>query len=676
MLADDDEIKRMEREAGLGQGSWRHARRLKQQLRRDRIAHLRSIHLDAMFVREVHGFLGKPPALANLRCGVWYIAPDISSGHCYFKSTDGHAGKWAFSLSRINLNAALAAATHGMSMIVDATRSGKRFPDALTKTVPIWCCVINRAVARRWAQLTPGDGAGALGGGGGGSADATGDVPEDCAPGDETAVRPGAAAEWDCSLRLPCWVSPSEASQIERIIEPAVASLCAGPMSPIVDRLCRALRAPLAPFWLAAGEPLVSPPRDGSTNWVVCVAASRVMGAAAAREAHSWSYVQGAADDEENWARGLKPELWWRCVSRVLHLAEVSSHQAAEEELSALQQAELEAWAPEASCGGGGAHRRLAGGPSGRGAPTTADYVLGVGGGQGSGRHEADAGESAIVGEGGWEAAPACHENSAGGCDSVVAGAPGRWSHAVPLWDSGLLLGSRDAAAAAAQLPSTALLNVGSPDDISLDSGVSGGVTSSRGASGSSELGGEAGSVDGLARGSSDCGPRGSGAYCHAPVCDGKRAQPRRDSWQICVFPPAIRFALARLGAGDRVLVFCDRGDSRAPTVAAAILLALFTADGKRLCPPPPPADRRVFCKDDVRARLAVMQGHYPAAQVPRSMLRELWRFFCSPGCGWLDLDVSGPVVDVPVPPSRLEVEVPLPPEMTAALARVPDVPD
>jgi hypothetical protein len=122
-------------------------------------------------------------------------------------------------------------------------------------------------------------------------------------------------------------------------------------------------------------------------------------------------------------------------------------------------------------------------------------------------------------------------------------------------------------------------------------------------------------------------------------VCDGKRAQPRRDSWQVHVFPPALRFAHARFIAGDRVLVFCDRGDSRAPTVAVAILLTLFTPDGSRFRPPPPIADRTVFSKDDVRARLAVMQGHYPAAQVPRSMLQELWRFFCSPGCGWFALE-------------------------------------
>lgn len=31
-------------------------------------------------------------------------------------------------------------------VLVDSTREGKRIPDALSKTVPIWCAVLNRAM--------------------------------------------------------------------------------------------------------------------------------------------------------------------------------------------------------------------------------------------------------------------------------------------------------------------------------------------------------------------------------------------------------------------------------------------------------------------------------------------------------------------------------------------------
>lgn len=34
---------------------------------------------------------------------------------------------------------------HYSLILVDSTRAGKRIPDALSKTVPIWCSVINRA---------------------------------------------------------------------------------------------------------------------------------------------------------------------------------------------------------------------------------------------------------------------------------------------------------------------------------------------------------------------------------------------------------------------------------------------------------------------------------------------------------------------------------------------------
>jgi tRNA A64-2'-O-ribosylphosphate transferase len=35
-------------------------------------------------------------------------------------------------------------------LLVDSTRRGKRYPDALSKTVPIWCAVINTAMTTRY----------------------------------------------------------------------------------------------------------------------------------------------------------------------------------------------------------------------------------------------------------------------------------------------------------------------------------------------------------------------------------------------------------------------------------------------------------------------------------------------------------------------------------------------
>lgn len=81
----------------------------------------------------------------------------------YYKSTDGHFGNWNFNLRRPNLHLLpyiidkhgcvqpliLVFLTHACAqrlVLVDSTRAGKRIPDALSKTVPIWCAVINRAM--------------------------------------------------------------------------------------------------------------------------------------------------------------------------------------------------------------------------------------------------------------------------------------------------------------------------------------------------------------------------------------------------------------------------------------------------------------------------------------------------------------------------------------------------
>jgi hypothetical protein len=64
---------------------------------------LNSIVSDSEFVISISEAYGLP-LVANERCGSWYIPPDQKSGSAYFKSTDGHAGQWAFSVRRLNLD--------------------------------------------------------------------------------------------------------------------------------------------------------------------------------------------------------------------------------------------------------------------------------------------------------------------------------------------------------------------------------------------------------------------------------------------------------------------------------------------------------------------------------------------------------------------------------------------
>lgn len=106
---------------------------------------LTSIISDSKFVASVAEAYGHP-LVANERCGSWYITPEKKTEGVYFKSTDGHMAQWGFSLRRLNLQLLDVVQEHGGAVIVDSTRRGKSMPDALSKTIPIWCCVINRAV--------------------------------------------------------------------------------------------------------------------------------------------------------------------------------------------------------------------------------------------------------------------------------------------------------------------------------------------------------------------------------------------------------------------------------------------------------------------------------------------------------------------------------------------------
>ena len=109
----------------------------------------------------------------------------------------------------------------------------------------------------------------------------------------------------------PRWVPPSEAAQIEARLGGWVAALRRPALRPVLDELVRALERPLAPCWISPDDAPAPHAADAAAPFsrVLCVTASRVMSAEASRELRSWTYVQGAADDHENWSRGLSAEV-------------------------------------------------------------------------------------------------------------------------------------------------------------------------------------------------------------------------------------------------------------------------------------------------------------------------------------------------------------------------------
>ncbi|MCJ1478664.1 hypothetical protein MMC13_007345 [Lambiella insularis] len=240
-------------------------------LKRSRLSihnRLASIYQDSQFAQKVSD-IHKLPLVANERCGSWYIPTEKKVGSAYFKSTDGHQGEWRFSLRRLNLQILEIIGEYDGCIIVDSTRSGKSMPDALSKTIPIWCAVMNRLlfsdVAACHALRTP-----------------------------------------------PEVVGRSEHSQIEARLESFVES--AKELQLDIKSLRAKLRRPLYPRWITQASSCQQPLREGDYHMVICCTTSRQ------EETTIWTdgYIQGAGDDSEGWSHGLTPTVFWQNLALLL----------------------------------------------------------------------------------------------------------------------------------------------------------------------------------------------------------------------------------------------------------------------------------------------------------------------------------------------------------------------
>eukprot|EP00736_Rhodelphis_marinus_P014112 Rmarinus@m.12898 len=252
---------------------------------------LLSIVSDAKFIEEIRRRINFP-IFANIRCGLWYH-PQFE-GTSYFKSTDGHYGHWAFSVRRLNIHVAQAAIRNGGVVLVDSSRRGKRMPDSFTKTVPIWCAVLNQALK----ILQP-------------------SLPWD---------------PYSLKVHVAPWILKEEASTIDMLTSTWTKSLLS-----TIPNLTHVLSDAVKPFYPV----FVSSQSDVTTeslqklgetyNLVICVQASRVVESGRLRE-RGWTYIQGAGDDQENWALGLTPAVFWRHVAYVLGVEDRISEETSKSE--------------------------------------------------------------------------------------------------------------------------------------------------------------------------------------------------------------------------------------------------------------------------------------------------------------------------------------------------------
>ncbi|XP_058074168.1 uncharacterized protein C3F10.06c isoform X4 [Magnolia sinica] len=259
---------------------------------------LRSIYEDSIFVAEIAELWRELPLFANLRCGLWYSSCFDST--CYFKSTDGHCNNWSFSTSRLNLHVAQLAGQKGGCIIVDSTRKGKRFPDSMSKTIPIWACVLNRAIKNHLQKI----------------AENGPRREEELNTSHEAAHAGHLSLDWDCSLHLPLWVSKMEKAAIEDHLEEWTKQLEATGTD--IASLALSLRKPLRTLWISPKTVIWLNEVPDCDSWdftpVILVSASSSNGMIQQRTIaeFSWHYISGAGDDEESWARGLPPHLFWK----------------------------------------------------------------------------------------------------------------------------------------------------------------------------------------------------------------------------------------------------------------------------------------------------------------------------------------------------------------------------
>jgi hypothetical protein len=195
------------------------------------------------------------------------------------------------------------AAEKGGCIIVDATRRGKCFPDSMSKTIPIWACVINRALVdiRKKLDKQPSH-----------------LKPQEDALDIEEIGAGRHSLDWDCQLHLPIWVSETEKNNIANLMDSWVEDLkaCGANLVP----LARALRKPLRTLWVSQktviwiNEVVDSETLDFTPIFLVSASQPVSCTQRMTDAEFSWSYIPGAADDEESWARGLTPTLFWKHV--------------------------------------------------------------------------------------------------------------------------------------------------------------------------------------------------------------------------------------------------------------------------------------------------------------------------------------------------------------------------
>lgn len=232
----------------------------------------------------------------------------------YFKSTDGHVGTYAMSLKRLNLSLIEVLHEYGGCILVDSSVR-KLLPDSFSRTIPIYCAVMNRIALKYRTEFG---------------------LPSD----DEW---------WDTALHTPCdIVSPEEYVEISNLIESRVELLYQSKAIVDIPRFIDIMKKPIRAIWVANGSVQRDTINSHSSSidadkyfTIVCCNPSHYNTEGGRHHIHriegcndsggdydneenklfnqqSYYYIPGAADDEDSWSRNLTPELFWKNREKIL----------------------------------------------------------------------------------------------------------------------------------------------------------------------------------------------------------------------------------------------------------------------------------------------------------------------------------------------------------------------
>ena len=256
------------------------------------------------------------PWLPNKNCGSWYLEPTSSNAtEVYFKSTDGHVNTYAISLKRLNIQLLeLLHKFNGCFLIDSSVR--KLLPDSFSRTIPIWCCVINRIVQRYRTEFG---------------------VNNNFSRDDDN--------QWDTELHTPASIiSPEEHTQISSLIDSRVELLYQSKAIVDPQRLVDIMTKPVRAYWIANGS--MQNDTNNSTSlsstidsekYLTIMCCNPSFYAKGSKSHIEWMncsinndekddnngyyYTPGAADDDSEWGRGLTHTLFWDNKTRLLDAA-------------------------------------------------------------------------------------------------------------------------------------------------------------------------------------------------------------------------------------------------------------------------------------------------------------------------------------------------------------------